>query len=148
MNAVVFVREVDHLDHDAFENVKDELDEESKNHTSTLLPRGFQSGQAVVAVFIAQSISPSLKEEISSKRSKGAFAKLFFPVVIDAKSGEATYFDKTPFVGGVYYPKLRWLAKRLASPGADLQKEPLSWLGVGMTTWIAAIVVLNLARWL
>ncbi|MCP4502460.1 MAG: hypothetical protein GY822_21115 [Deltaproteobacteria bacterium] len=58
------------------------------------------------------------------------------------------YFDKTPFVGGVYYPKLRWLAKRLASPGAELQKEPLSWLGVGMTMWIAAIVVLNLARWL
>jgi len=144
MNTVAVVRRVPHLDEARFDALKKALVEEAANLDDSALPRGFQKGSAVVAVFIADHIDDELKAKIATKRTQGGFAKYFFPVLVDARTGESFYFKETPFVGGVYYAKFRWLAGRLARPGGEDVKEPLSHLGltmtVLMTAWFAIVV--------
>ena len=140
LNVVVFVRQVELLDEATFESLKDEINEISKGVSTTVLPRGFQSGQAVVGVFIADQFDEALKHRLASSRSRGSFAKTFFPILIDAKSESASYYQKTPLVGGVYYGKFRWLAERLAKPGASDEKEPVSLMGAAVSFAMIAIL--------
>jgi len=149
MTTLAAVRRVDRIDVDGFEALKQALSDEVSNADPSALPRGFQKGSAVVAVVIADDIDPALKAQVGSSRTKGEFAKMFFPVLVDAHTGEATYFKKTPLIGGVYYAKFRWLAERLSNPGTSTAKEPLSWMGAFLSIWMllwAGGLIANILR--
>jgi hypothetical protein len=142
LDYVVFVRKVERLTEDVFVQERAKLEEEAKDLDPSLIPRGMQKGTATVVVFLADEVDAGLADRVRADRQKGAFAKFFFPVIVDLGTSRAHYFEKTPVVGGVYYAKFRHLAQRLAHPDAPATSEPLSMLGLGLTLWMFGSIAL------
>jgi hypothetical protein len=64
-----------------------------------------------------------------------------FPAALDRSTGRAYYRRKTPFWGGIYSAKYRFLAARLLEPASAPAREPLSLFGLLLTTIIPAVFV-------
>lgn len=133
LTTIVFVREVEHLDEAGLARLREDLIVEARGLDHSSLAEGFQKGTAVVPILMAKSVDPALAERLDKIRSKGGMAKFFFPVVVDSQTGASSYLKHTPLVGGVFYAKFRWLARRLSQPGRSIEAEPLSRLGVAIT---------------
>ena len=139
----VFVRRVPVLDETTYFADRVKLEEEAASLDASALPRGFQKGNAVIVLYVADRVDPEVLERIEHKPERG-FAKFHFPVVLDLSTGRGTYLESTPHWGSLYYPKFRHLAERLLHPEAPPTKEPLSGMGVALAILLMTSCVLSL----
>jgi|GEM_PF-1046149 len=139
----VFVRRVPVLDETTYFADRVKLEEEAASLDTSALPRGFQKGNAVVVLYLADRVDPEVIERIEHKPERG-FAKFHFPVALDLSTGHGAYLQSTPMWGALYYAKFRHLAERLLRPEAPPTKEPLSRAGVAMAILLVASCVISL----
>jgi len=102
------------------------------------LPRGFQKGRALVAFYVADRASP---DAIALATARPSVQLASFPLAGIVEGGRAHYYRETPIVGGLYFSKFRYLMSRLAEPAAAPTDEPLSVLGIALTSLMAALIV-------
>jgi hypothetical protein len=111
------------------------------------LPVGFQHGRAIVPVYIADSVEPDAREQCVAMQPM-RFGSFVFPAALDLAANQAFYLPKTPMWGGIYYGKLRWLAKRLVGEAGVADREPISVFGallglfiIGSVVWLVVVMV-------
>ncbi len=132
MNYTVFLRRVTTLSAQLIDLDRPQLKSEAKQLNRSPLPRGFQSGNAILVVYLADQVEHEA-QKICEQSRRLEFAQFYVPAAIDLSNG-ATYFVRhTPMWGAVYYGKFRYILARLISPQEASNQEPLSTSGVIMT---------------
>lgn len=145
VNYTVFVRRVTQLSGQMIEDERLQLLSRSNALNPSALPRGFQSGNAILVVYIADQVDIEAQRLCQSK-ARLEFAQFYLNGALDL-STESTYFIRhTPLWGGVYYSKFRYILSRLLAPKAGPNQEPLSTPGVIITlfmlVWFLLIALL------
>ncbi|MFO1518708.1 MAG: hypothetical protein U1F57_03440 [bacterium] len=141
---VVFVYRVSRLTAERVESDRIRLVEEGKKLDTSFLPRGFQKGVAVLVLYVADEIDEAARVLIETK-PKVRFAFFYLPSAFDQKRQTAVYLKDNPIWGWLYYPKFRGTSLRLLSPIQHPGGEPVSLVGVGMTAFIAFILLVEFA---
>jgi len=139
LSMLVLVREVAQVDEATITADLVSLAKNAASYDPSALPRGFQKGRGLVAFYVAGRATPGAVA-LATSRPKIQFASI--PLVGIVEPAGAHYYQETPFVGGIYFSKFRYLLSRLAAPttpGADT--EPLSIPGIVLTSVTGACIV-------
>jgi hypothetical protein len=142
LTTVAFIRKVDQLSGEMIEKDRLDLSNQAKKLDSSLLPRGFQKGVAVLTIYLAQNVDASAQEKCLTK-PKVRFAFFYLPSALEQSTGKTFILKETPIWGFIYYGKLKYLSQRLLSPSEVPPKEPLSSVGIGLTVFISFILLLE-----
>ncbi len=67
-------------------------------------PRGLQSGLGVISILISEKIDPEAVAYCKQLKSGKKWAGFTIPVVVNSGTLEASYFEKNPLWGRIYYP--------------------------------------------
>ena len=96
------------------------------------LPSGFQHGRVAVPLYVADAVYPDA-QQLCLTAPPVEFGTRYFPITLDRASGAASYLRSTPFWGGAYFSKFRWLAEHLVDPSSS-RREPVSlfWSAYGV----------------
>ncbi|EDP95174.1 hypothetical protein U8527_13235 [Kordia algicida OT-1] len=94
-------------------HLKEAFEYSSKNYSGW--PRGLQSGVGVISILISENITEEAKVYCKKLKSGKKWAAFTIPVVIDATTKEAFYFDKNPMWGRIYYPFFKRMIQKLTS---------------------------------
>ncbi|GAP98419.1 hypothetical protein [Leptolyngbya sp. NIES-2104] len=132
VNYTIFVQRVDKLSAAMMMNDRDRLIPESKQVNLSPIPRGLQSGNAVLVVYVADRVEPDA-QELCERQGKLGFAEFYVPAALDLERNTGFLIQKTPAWGAVYYPRFRYILSRLLSPQGTPNQEPLSKLGIVMS---------------
>jgi hypothetical protein len=100
--------------------------------------------RGVLQAYVADIVEPDAQRLCSTAQPIG-FNSLAFTAALDRSTGEAFFVRKTPLIGGggMYVPKLRFLAARLFEPGTAPAREPLSGMGlVLIAIWVFAALMI------
>lgn len=138
MSTLVVVRRVADVDAATIRADLASLASNAARYDPSALPRGFQKGRALVTFYVADRASPDAIA-LATSRPRIEFASV--PLAGIVEGGRAHYYRETPLVGAIYFSKFRFLLARLAEPGAPAADEPLSMIGVAMTSLMAACIV-------
>jgi hypothetical protein len=129
LTLIVFVKHIASLDEN---KIKDDIEKAialSETYDKSFLPLGFQRGRAVIPIYLSNDVSPGVKTFCSDPQPV-RFSLIVFPAVFDLSYKTVHYLRKTPIIGSVYFPKLRYLVQRLIDPAKAAKKEPISCLGI------------------
>lgn len=129
VNYTVFVQRVTTLSAEMILSDRDRLISESKQINRSSLPRGMQSGNAVLVVYVADRVNPDA-QELCERQGRLGFAQFYVPAALDLNQNAAFLIRKTPIWGAVYYSKFRYVLARLLSPQGTPNQEPLSTSGI------------------
>jgi hypothetical protein len=140
---VVFVRYVEQLTATVIERDRVELEQRARTLDTSLLPRGFQKGVAVLTAYVAGQVDDDARALVEQK-PKSRFAFFYLPGVIDASTGQVHLLRGTPMWGALYFAKFRFLMRRMLQPGAGSAHWPVSVGGSLMGALIVAIIIFNL----
>jgi hypothetical protein len=100
-----------------------------------------QHGVAAFPVYVADRVDPEVQYYFDSRRPSH-WGAMSFPAALDRSTGQAYFRRKTPFWGGVYFAKFRFLAARLLEPASAPAREPPSVFGLVLTMIIPAVFVI------
>lgn len=140
---VVFVRYVDHLTAAVIEQDRITLEQRARTLDTSLLPRGFQKGVAVLTAYVAGQVDEDARRLCETK-PKTRFAFFYLPGVLDATTGYVHYLTGTPAWGALYFSKFRFLMRRMLQPGAGAAHWPVSVGGSLLGALIAVILIFNM----
>jgi len=129
LNYTIFVQRVNELSLERMMNDRDRLIPESKELNRSRLPRGMQSGNAILVVYIADRVQPDA-QNLCERQGKLGFAEFYVPAALDLKQNAAFLIQKTPAWGAIYYSKFRYILARLLSPQGTPNQEPRSTSGL------------------
>jgi len=129
VNYTVFVRRVTALSVQMLESERTQFLLRSKTLNPSSIPPGFQSGNAVLVVYIADQVDIDAQLFCEHQVRLG-FAQFYIPAVLDLSRESAFLLRHTPLWGAVYYSKFRYILGRLLSPRGRPNQEPLSISGV------------------
>lgn len=132
VNYTIFVQRVDKVSAAMILNDRDRLIPESKQVNRSPIPRGLQSGNAVLVVYVGDRVEPDA-QELCERQGKLGFAEFYVPAAFDLERNAAFLIRKTPVWGAIYYSKFRYILARLLSPQGTPSQEPLSKLGIAIT---------------
>ncbi len=141
---ILYVREVDTLTAAMIEADTNRMIAQAPQWDPSSLPRGFQKGRAVIAVYLAGQVAPDAVQ-LCNKSQKPRFASFFFPAALDRSTNRPYYLHTTPLWGGVYYGKFRYAVQRLIDPANAPEKEPLSIYGLVVEGLMALILLCSFA---
>lgn len=140
VNYTVFVRHVSILTAQVIETDQISLMQKAQQSNRSPLPRGFQSGNSVLVVYIADQVDLEA-QQLCRQRTKLQFAQFYLPAAID--SNQQTYLlQKTPLWGFIYYKKFRYILNRLLQPLGTPNQEPRSTFGIILTFVLLTYIVL------
>lgn len=140
---VVFVRHVEHLTAEVIERDRIELEHRARGLDTSILPRGFQKGVAVVTAYVAGQVDEGARR-LCEQKPKTRFAYFYLPGVVDAATGQVHYLRRTPVWGALFFSKFRFLMRRMLQPGAGSGHWPVSVVGSLMGAFIVAAIIFNL----
>jgi hypothetical protein len=140
---VVFVRHVEHLTAEVIEHDRVELEQRARGLDTSILPRGFQKGVAVITAYVAGQVDDGARS-LCEQKPKTRFAYFYLPGVIDAGTGQVHYLRRTPAWGALFFSKFRFLMQRMLQPGAGAAHWPVSVAGSLLGALIIAVLILNL----
>ncbi|MGG6269555.1 hypothetical protein ACQ4M3_33035 [Leptolyngbya sp. AN03gr2] len=129
VNYTVFVQRVRSLSAEMILNDRDRLIPESKQLNQSSIPRGLQSGNAILVVYVADRVEPDA-QKLCERQGKLGFAEFYVPAALDLEGNAAFLIQKTPAWGAIYYCKFRYILARLLSPQGTPSQEPRSTLGI------------------
>ncbi|BAU10881.1 hypothetical protein LEP3755_13730 [Leptolyngbya sp. NIES-3755] len=129
VNYTIFVQRVNELSLERMMNDRDRLIPESKELNRSRLPRGMQSGNAILVVYVADRVQPDA-QKLCERQGKLGFAEFYVPAALDLERNAAFLIQKTPAWGAIYYCKFRHILARLLSPQGTPNQEPRSTLGL------------------
>ncbi|MEO0807683.1 MAG: hypothetical protein AAFY33_15405 [Cyanobacteria bacterium J06643_4] len=141
MNYTVFVRQVEVLSAAVMESDRTRFQALAQAENPSFLPRGMQSGNAVLSVYIANTVDTDAQQICQKPRSISGFAKFYLAGALDTTTGQQYYSTKSPMVGAVYYGKFRYLIQRLLDPQNAPAKRPTSMLGVGLLVVLTLMII-------
>lgn len=144
INYTVFVRQVEVLSAAVMEGDRTQFQTLAQSENPSFLPRGMQSGNAVLTVYIANTVDTDAQQICQNPRSISGFAKFYLAGALDATTGQQYYSTKSPMVGAVYYGKFRYLIQRLLDPQNAPTKQPISLLGAGLLVILALMIIFPL----
>lgn len=128
INYTVFVRRVVVLSAQTIESDRLKFLTISKKLNPSFLPRGFQSGDAMLVIYIADRVDVDA-QLLCENNTKLGFAHFYIPAALDLSRKTTFLAKRTPIWGGIYYSKFRYMINRLFSSQSKLSREPLSTLG-------------------
>jgi hypothetical protein len=105
--------------------------------------RGVFRMRGVLQAYTADKVEPDAQGLCTTAQPVGA-SSLAFTAALDRSSGDAYFLRTTPLIGGggMYVPKLRFVAARLFEPSAAPAREPLSGMGLLVVAlWVIAAIV-------
>lgn len=143
VNYTVFVKRVETLSVQIMERDRPQFLSQAKELNPPKLPRGLQSGNAILIVYIADQVDSDAQQQCN-KHLKLDFAQFYIPAALDLNCGTPFLFRKTPFWGAVYYIKFRYILTRLLFPQGTLNQEPLSTWGVTSMLLVCIYLVISL----
>lgn len=129
VNYTIFVQRVKSLSAETILHDRDRLIPESKELNRSRLPRGMQSGNAILVVYVADRVQPDA-QKLCERQGKLGFAEFYVPAALDLEQNAAFLIQKTPAWGAIYYGKFRYILARLLSPQGAPNQEPRSSLGM------------------
>ncbi|MBE9012633.1 hypothetical protein IQ250_20750 [Pseudanabaenaceae cyanobacterium LEGE 13415] len=144
VNYTLFVQRVNELSAEMMISDRDRFIPESKQVNLSPIPRGLQSGNAVLVVYVADRVKPDA-QKMCERQGKLKFAEFYIPAALDLERNVAFLIRKTPAWGAIYYPKFKYILARLLSPQGIPNQEPLSTLGIGFLVIGFGIPLLCLA---
>jgi hypothetical protein len=145
INYIVFVRKVPTLSAQIIESDRPRFLTISKNLNPSALPKGLQSGNAILVIYIADYVDAEAQVACEGN-IKLEFAQFYIPSALDL-SREATFLvRRDPYWGRVFYGKFRYILKRLLLPHHEPTKEPLSILGISLPLIYVFFLFLILRR--
>ncbi|HTL89368.1 MAG TPA: hypothetical protein VL134_08195, partial [Leptolyngbya sp.] len=106
INYTVFVQRVTTLSAEMILGDRDRLISESKRLNRSALMRGFQSGNAILVVYIADRVDFDA-QVLCERQGRLAFAQFYVPAALDLSRNTAFSIQKNPIFGAIYYPKFR-----------------------------------------
>lgn len=140
VNYTVFIRRVSCLTAQVMEADQVTLMQKAQQSNQSPLPRGFQSGNAVLVVYVADQVDLEA-QQLCQRRTKIRFAQFYLPAALD--QDQQTYLiRKTPLWGFIYYTKFRYILHRLLNPQGKPNQEPRSTAGIVLTGVIVLYMVL------
>jgi hypothetical protein len=139
ISTMVLVRQVDEVTAPMILADRAALAQNATQYDPSALPRGFQKGRALATFYVAGRATP---EAIALATARPPLEFASFSLVGIAEGGRVHYYRDTPFVGGIYFAKFRYLLGRLGEPGAAPDAEPLSALGLMLTAIFGCGVLL------
>lgn len=142
MNYTVFVRQVEVLSAQLMDSDRTRFEALAREMNPSMLPRGFQSGDAVLIAYIADTVNTDAQQICQKTRNISGFAKFTLAGALDTTTGQKYYATKSPMVGAVYYVKFRYLIQRLLNPQNAPTQEPKTVLGIGLLVMLATMFVL------
>lgn len=142
MNYTIFVRKVERLSAEVMDSDRTRFQALAKELNPASLPRGLQSGNAVLTVYIANEINTDAQQLCKKTRSISGFAKFYLAGALDTTQNNKYFATKSPLVGMVYYGKFRYLINRLLDPKTAPEKEPLSGSGVFLLAVMALLFLI------
>jgi hypothetical protein len=145
LTAVVAVREVETLDAAGIEADRARLDREAGDLDRGSLPRGFQKGVAVLALYFARRVDPTARA-VLTRRPPRRWAYFQVPAAFDGETGSVLVVEKTPLWGAVYFSKFRHIARRVLDPESEPAREPLSAIGVALWVVLLLLVLMPLVQ--
>ena len=144
MNYTVFVRQVEMLSAAVIESDRTHFQTLAQAENPSFLPRGMQSGNAVLIVYIANTVDTDAQQICQKPRSISGFAKFYLTGALDTSTGQQYFSTKSPMVGAVYYGKFRYFIQRLLDPKNAPAKQPTSILGAGLLIMLVLMFVFPL----
>ncbi|WP_299485705.1 hypothetical protein [Acaryochloris sp. IP29b_bin.137] len=140
VNYTVFVRRVSLLTAQVMETDQTALMQKAQQSNQSPLPRGFQSGNAVLVAYIADQVDLEA-QQLCQQRTKIRFAQFYLPAALD--QNQHTYLiHRTPLWGLIYYTKFRYILNRLLKPLGTANQEPRSIAGMILTGVIIGYMLL------
>jgi hypothetical protein len=85
------------------------------SHRSNTLPPGVFGGYWVFAIILVDQLSDSVRQAIEADCPPKHWSSSEFPVVVEASTGKATFFQGTPTWGMAYYAGFRSLASEITA---------------------------------
>lgn len=131
VNYTVFVRRVPLLNAQVMETDQQTLMQKAQQANQSPLPRGFQSGNAVLVAYIADQVDLEARQ-LCQRKTKIRFAQFYVPAASDHE-GQTYLIQKTPLWGFIYYVKFRYILNRLLKPTGTPNQEPRSTAGLILT---------------
>jgi len=131
VNYTVFVRWIPLLTAQVMEADQQTLMQKAKQANQSPLPRGFQSGNAVLVAYIADQVDLEARQ-LCQRNTKIRFAQFYVPAASE-QQGQTYLIQKTPLWGFIYYVKFRYILNRLLKPEGTPNQEPRSTAGLILT---------------
>jgi len=128
INYTVFIQKVTTLSAQTIESDRPKFLAIAQNLNPTFLPRGIQSGNTILVIYIADYVDAEAQVACESN-IKLEFAQFYLPSALDLSRGATFLVKRNPYWGKIYYGKFRHILNRLLSPHTEPTKEPLSILG-------------------
>lgn len=128
LTLAVYVRTVEALSATDVEADAYALADRAREADPFPLPVGFQHARAIIPVYIADVVHDDARDLCESEQPI-QYGVTFFPVAVDRRSGASYYLRDTPAWGGVYFPRLSWVAQRISAPSNPKTPEPISVFG-------------------
>jgi hypothetical protein len=139
INYTVFVQRVKVLSVQVIESDRLKFLAISKKLNPSFLPKGFQSGDAILVIYIADQVDVNA-QLLCESNPRIEFAHFYIPAALDL-SRKTTFFAKCmPIWGRVYYRKFSYILKHLFAPNSKLTQEPLS-IGGAITALIYLVSI-------
>ncbi|MCU0653985.1 MAG: hypothetical protein MUF64_01420 [Polyangiaceae bacterium] len=144
INYIFLLREIDTLDSAAIERDREDMARRASALAPSLLPGGLQKGTAVLAGYIARTVTPEARA-LCEASPKIRFAFFHIPAALDTTTGSIHFVRGTPVWGSFYYPKFRFLLGRVLEPERTPGTTwPLSTSGVALSLLYVALFLLVL----
>ncbi|WP_299411396.1 hypothetical protein [Acaryochloris sp. IP29b_bin.148] len=131
VNYTVFVRRVPLLNAQVMATDQLTLMQQAQKANQSPLPRGFQSGNAVLVAYIADQVDLEARQ-LCQRKTKIRFAQFYVPAALD-QDRQIYLIQKTPLWGFIYYVKFRYILNRLLKPEGTPNQEPRSTAGMILT---------------
>ncbi len=145
VNYTMFVRRVERLSAAMILEEREKFLNQSKALNRSKLPRGIQSGNAILVAYIADRVDEDA-QRLCEYNSKKYFAQFYQTAALNTQTSQTYLLKKTPLWGAVYFGKFTYLLNRVLLPQVQTHQEPLSTLGIVLTTlfvgWFLLILLL------
>lgn len=142
MNYTVFVRRVTTLSEQIIKGDRPQLLTSAKTLNQSALPRGFQSGNAILVVYLADEIEHEA-QSLCKSGARLSFAQFYLPAAVNVTSKATFVVNHTPPWGAVYYCKFRYILNRLLAPQGRLNREPSSIIGIIITSLLLLLFLVT-----
>ncbi len=146
MSQFVFIHQVDKLTKQRIETDRQNLEAEARKIDDSLLPRGFQKGNAVFSLYFAEEMDEESKKFCHSSPAV-RFAHFYLPAAYEKKTNSLYYLQHSPIWGFLFYPKFRYLIRRLLHPQSAPTSAPISWVGLGFDLFLIIMIAFSVLYW-
>lgn len=146
MSQFIFIQKVDKLTRERIESDRNNLEAEARKIDDSLLPRGFQKGNAVFSLYFADEMDEAAKSFCHSSPAI-RFAHFYLPAAYERKSNALYFIQHTPMWGYIFYPKFRYLIRRLLHPQSAPKSEPISLIGICFDLFLILCFAFSFFYW-